>query len=240
MGGAGPGPGSGTLDAESPCCPDQRQPGHPVGPSALGTWGRGGSTGDLQLLPTGVKGEGPHQPAERGAALHALQQLLQPPPGLGDAGVALRQALSQQLRGGAGRGDEAVQLAEAVPRPRDRLLVLGGQALQAGGQAADGDVELLDEAAGPGQCAGIWHLGQERGGEWGLGAGRGPTPGASPLRPSSHTSRCPPGASVAFSVWKEPSRELPAPAGACCTPPGVGRQAAWAPGPGPDPLSGPA
>lgn len=56
--------------------PDQRQPGHPVGPRALGTWGWGGSTGDLQLLPIRVKSEGPHQPAERGSVLHALHQLL--------------------------------------------------------------------------------------------------------------------------------------------------------------------
>lgn len=90
--------------------------------------------------------------------LHAHQQLLQPPPGLDNAGMALGQAFSRQLRDGASRGDEAVELAEAVPCPPDLLLEFGRQTLEAGGQGAVGNMELLDEAAGPGQCAGIRYL----------------------------------------------------------------------------------
>lgn len=45
---------------------------------------------------------------------------------------------------------------------------------------------------------------------------------------------------MAFSVWKEPSRELTTPAGACRTLSGVGRQAGRAPGPSPDLPSRPA
>lgn len=113
---------------------------------------------DLQLLPSGVQGKGPHQPAEWRAVLHTLQQLLQLPPCLAHSPAALGQALCRQLFHGAGRGDEAVELTEAVARPPDLLLELRGEALEAGGQGAVGHVELLDEAAGPGQSPGVRHL----------------------------------------------------------------------------------
>lgn len=112
----------------------------------------------LQLLPSGVQGKGPHQPAGRRAVLHPLQHLLQLLPCLPHGPAALAQALCRQLFHGAGRGDEAVELTEAVARLPDMLLELRGEALQAGGQGAVGHVELLDEAAGPGQSPGAWHL----------------------------------------------------------------------------------
>lgn len=122
--------------------------------------GRGLGTGEgfLKLLPTGVQGEGPHQPAKRGAVLHALQQLLQPLPCLAYALTAAGQTFSWELLHRGGRGDDAVELAEAVPCLPNRPLELSGQALEAGGQSAVGHMELLDEAAGPGQSPNAWHL----------------------------------------------------------------------------------
>lgn len=136
----------------------------PAGPGASGGWDwfRVGE-GLLQLLPIGVQGEGPHQPAERRAVLHALQQLLQPLPRLAYALAALGQALGRQLRHGGGRGDNAVELAEAVPRLPELPPELGGEALEAGGQAAVGHMELLDKAADPGKSPGGWHLWAEGG-----------------------------------------------------------------------------
>lgn len=124
-------------------------------------WGWGGSEEDLQFLPTGVQFKGPHQPAERGAVLHAVQQLLQPLPGLAYTLMALGQALSWQLCDGAGRGDDAIELTEAVPRLPDLLLELIWETLEARGQGAVGHVELLDECTGPGQSPQIWHLWEE-------------------------------------------------------------------------------
>ena len=91
--------------------------------------------GLLQLLPPGLQGKGPHQPAERRAVLHALQQLLQPLPRLDYSPAALSQALRRQLRTAVSRGDDAVELAEAAPCLADLLLELGRKALEAGGQA---------------------------------------------------------------------------------------------------------
>lgn len=120
-------------------------------PRASGSWGCGGSEKHLQLLPTRVQVKGPHQPAERGAMLHALQQLLQPLPGLAYTLTALSQALGWQLCNGAGRGDNTIELTEAVPRLPDPLLELGWETLEAGGEGAVSHVELLDESTRPGQ-----------------------------------------------------------------------------------------
>lgn len=113
---------------------------------------------DLQLLPSGVQGKGPHEPAEWWAMLHTLQHLLQLPPCLAHRPAALGQALCRQLSHGTGRGDEAIELTEAMARLPNLLLELRGEALEAGGQGAVGHVQLLDEAAGPGQSLGVQHL----------------------------------------------------------------------------------
>lgn len=110
-----------------------------------------GSEGDLQLLPTRMLVKGPHQPAEWGAVLHTLQQLLQPLPGLAYTLTALGQLLSRQVCDGAGRGDNAIELTEAVPCPPDLLLELGRETLETGGQGAVGHMELLDESTDSGQ-----------------------------------------------------------------------------------------
>lgn len=117
--------------------------------------------GDLQRLPARVQGEGPHEPAEGGAVLHALQQLLQPLPRPPNALAALRQALSRQLGDGAGGGHDAVERAQAAPRLPHRALELGREALEAGGQGAVGHVQLLQEPAGPRQRPGGQRLREE-------------------------------------------------------------------------------